>query len=171
MQIATLRPEPQMQAEITMDVFSESMSQDGESWIWRMMQQDIQNKSKSEKTKGCEHCEYRAKTNEHLKVHTQGVHEGIRFPCNVCSYKATGIANLSKHKEFRHEGRIFSCKECDHKSGSSAALQYHIKSTHGGEKVYKCDHCEHATFRAKDLRNHVKGAHLKAEKSQKMQSM
>lgn len=151
------------------------MSQDGESWIWQMMLQDIENKSKPEKTQGlmqggrkfgCEDCEYRAKTGEHLKIHTQAVHEGLRFPCNLCSFKATGIANLSKHKDYRHEGVIFSCKICGHKSGSSAALHYHRKTAHSG-RFYKCNHCEHASFSAKELRKHVKGVHLETPNSQK----
>ena len=143
---------------------SESMSQDGESWIWRMMQQDIQNKRQLEKTRRqiqgqggrkykCEDCEYRANQSEHLKVHTQAVHEGIRFPCNLCGFKATGISNLAKHKAYRHEGVILSCKICDHKSGSSAALHYHMKSTHVVEKVHKCNHCDHTSFTTNDCPN------------------
>ena len=158
-----------------MDGCSESQVQNGESWIWKMMQQDIQNKSEPEKPRGptqggrkfgCEDCEYRAKTREHLKIHTQAVHEGLRFPCNLCSFKASGIANLSKHKAYRHEGVIFSCKICDHKSGSFGALQYHMKSTHGGEKAHKCNQCEHVSFSTKDLSRHVKEIHLKTQKSQ-----
>ena len=145
---------------------SESMSQNGESWIWQMMQQDIQNKSKSEKPQRsvqggvkheCEHCEYRAKTKEHLKIHTQGVHEGIRFPCNLCSYKATRIANLSSHKKHRHEGANYSCKECSHKYGSFVGLKNHTRSVHDGEKKsQKCTQCEYSCDKRSDIKKHIK---------------
>ena len=152
-----------------MDVFfSESVSQDGESWIWQMMRKDIQNKSKPEETQRliqgvvkyiCEHCEYRAKKKHHLEIHTQAAHEGVRFHCNLCSYRATRIANLSSHKKHRHQGVIFSCKECGHESGSSSGLQYHTRSAHDGEKLskksYKCNRCEYASSKRSDLRKHM----------------
>ena len=59
---------------------SESMSEDGGSWIWQMMQKDIEQKSKPEKPQGtmqdgvryeCEHCEYKAKLKHRLTIHTQ----------------------------------------------------------------------------------------------------
>ena len=152
-----------------MGTFSENVSQNGESWIWQMMQQDVQSKRKFKEIKDskktgvrydCEHCEYKAKTKQHLEIHTQGSHEGVRYPCDLCSYKATRIANLKQHKQFRHEGLIFRCKECDFKSGYVSGVQYHTQSVHLRERPFKCNLCDRAFFRPRDLRSHTRRRHV-----------
>ena len=134
-----------------MNISSENRTQNGQS---RRMQ-DIESKIAPETEPkerhgstqrdvrfGCEHCQYKANTKQHLKMHTQAIHEGIRIPCDVCSYKATSKPNLLRHKQYYHEGVIFSCEERGHKSGRSESLKYHVKSVHTGEKLYKCNDCE-----------------------------
>ena len=150
-----------------MGTFSENVSPNGESWIWQMIQQNVQSKRKFKEIKDskktgvrydCEHCEYKAK--QHLEIHTQGSHEGVGFLCDLCSYKATRIANLKQHKKTRHEGLIFRCKECDFKSVYDAGLKYHTQSVHFKERSFKCNLCDRAFFRPEDLRSHTRRRHV-----------
>ena len=105
------------------------------------------------------------KTKQHLEIHTQGSHEGVRYPCDLCSYKATRIANLKQHKKSRHEGLIFRCKECDFKSVYVSGLKYHTQSVHLRERPFKCNLCDRAFFRPRDLRSHTRRQQVTNQKN------
>ena len=51
-----------------------------------------------------------------LKIHTQSVHEGIRFHCKQCNSTFSNKNSLSLHRRSVHEGVFHFCKECDFKS-------------------------------------------------------
>ena len=134
-----------------------------------MMQQNVQSKKKFKEIKDskktgvrydCDYCEYKAKTKQHLEIHTQCSREGVRFPCELCRYKATRITNLKQHKKTRHEGLIFRYKECDFKSVYDAGLKYHTQSVHLRERPFKCNLCDRAFFRPEDLRSHARTRHV-----------
>ena len=156
---------------------SESGSKNEESWIWKMMKQDIKSKispkekqtsSQNAVRHSCDHCEYKAKTRQHLTTHIQAIHEGLRIACDMCGYAATSRPNLLRHKQRWHEGVVYSCDDCGHKSGSSTSLKYHINSVHTRENIFRCNECAYVSFDSGELRKHVKWVHLKSEdKSQK----
>ena len=37
----------------------------------------------------CSKCDYKASTTQHMKMHTDAIHVGVRYPCDHCPYKAT----------------------------------------------------------------------------------
>ena len=49
----------------------------------------------------CNKCNYKAKNPSLLKLHVDGIHEGVRYPCEQCEYKATQKSSLNRHK-MRH---------------------------------------------------------------------
>ena len=50
----------------------------------------------------CPHCPYEAKKKEHLKIHIQSVHDGIKYPCPHCDYRATTKGSLKRHIQRKH---------------------------------------------------------------------
>jgi len=45
----------------------------------------------------CNKCDYKATSQANLKIHADGIHEGVRYPCNHCEYKATQKSSLNRH--------------------------------------------------------------------------
>ena len=64
-----------------MGTFSENVSQNGESWIWQMMQQYVQNKRKFKEIKDSK------KT-------------GVRYNCDYCEYKENKATPRNTHTRF-----------------------------------------------------------------------
>ena len=59
----------------------------------------------------CSQCDYSAKPNKELKIHVQGVHEGIAYPCEQCSYVSKRKCDLLKHTKSKHTDMFFGCRE------------------------------------------------------------
>ena len=50
----------------------------------------------------CEICNKEFKTKQSLKVHTQAIHEGIKYNCEFCPHSATTQSNLKVHVQKKH---------------------------------------------------------------------
>ena len=47
----------------------------------------------------CSKCNHTAINQSALKVHIDGIHEGVRYPCEYCDYKATQKSTLNRHRK------------------------------------------------------------------------
>ena len=67
---------------------------------------------------GCDQCDYKGATKQHLKTHKESVHDGILFACDQCKHKGTTKSNLRIHKECVHDGfsfvKIYDCDQCNY---------------------------------------------------------
>lgn len=46
----------------------------------------------------CLHCDYKARTNDLLTKHVNGVHfKQKQYPCNYCTFKASSSSSLTQH--------------------------------------------------------------------------
>ena len=43
-----------------------------------------------------------------VQKHTQGKHEGVKYPCSHCEYKTGLKSDLKTHIRHKHEGKKFS---------------------------------------------------------------
>ena len=104
----------------------------------------------------CKQCDYSAKTMDEMKVHFQGVHEGIVYPCEQCSYQSKRKKDLVRHVMFKHTEMFFGCREenCSYETYSRNVLKKHIESEHEGIG-HPCTICGQI-FRSRDsLRKHI----------------
>ena len=110
----------------------------------------------------CKQCEYSAKTNQELKIHVQGVHEGIAYPCDQCLYVSKRKSDLLMHSKSKHTHIFFGCSEenCSYETYSENVLKKHVESEHEGI-AHPCAICGQR-FKFRDrLRNHISHKHLK----------
>ena len=49
----------------------------------------------------CEHCDFKAETTQHLKIHMNVMHQG--FKCDCCEYKNLSKNILNKHMQKKHK--------------------------------------------------------------------
>ena len=108
----------------------------------------------------CKQCDYSAKTKDEMKIHFQGVHEGIVYPCEQCSYVSKRKRDLVRHVMFKHTETFFGCGEenCSYETYSRNVLKKHIESEHEGI-VHPCTICGQI-FRSRDsFRKHILHEH------------
>ena len=51
----------------------------------------------SKRKYSCQKCSFTTRTPAMLKMHTDGVHDGVKYPCIHCEYKATQKSSLTRH--------------------------------------------------------------------------
>ena len=108
----------------------------------------------------CKQCKYSAKTNRELKIHFQGVHEGIVYPCEQCSYVSKRKSDLAHHTIFKHTETFFGCKEenCSYETYSKNVLKKHFESEHEGI-LHPCTICGQRFRSRESLRKHILHEH------------
>ena len=94
----------------------------------------------------CDQCGQLVARN-HLRVHKEMKHSGIRFPCSTCPFQATSRQYLRVHEESQHKGVVHKCEQCDFKASTRNQLQKHIEITHEGLR-FTCEYCKQ-DFRSK----------------------
>ena len=82
----------------------------------------------------CKQCDYSTKTKDEMKIHIQGVHEGIVYPCEHCSFVSKRKNVLTSHARTKHTETFFGCQEenCLYETYSKHVLKKHIESEHEG---------------------------------------
>ena len=106
----------------------------------------------------CDQCLSQFKRKDHLNVHTQSKHEGLKYDCNQCDQQFTLQRNLTAHIQYKHENVKYACKQCDQQFTQPHSLTVHIQSIHEGVK-YACNQC-HQKFTQKDNMNlHIQSKH------------
>ena len=78
----------------------------------------------------CEVCNKDFKRVEHLQIHNNAVHLGVKYPCDKCEYKATVPGILRTHIRSKHDGIKVPCAQCDYKAFDRSSLLKHVKTVH-----------------------------------------
>jgi KRAB domain-containing zinc finger protein len=76
-------------------------------------------------------CNYATHEKITLKMHTEKVHENIRWPCDSCDYVGGYKADLNRHKKTVHEGFILQCPNCEYSTSKKYSLKEHLSKQHG----------------------------------------
>ena len=74
----------------------------------------------------CDKCNYSTANSGHLKKHTLGIHEGIRYSCDQCESKFTTSDNLKTHKNMKHGRNVYNCNICDASFDIASKLKVHF---------------------------------------------
>ena len=114
--------------------------------------------SKVQREFKCEQCHKIYYSNDSLKTHIRGVHEGLTYSCDQCEFKTARGSNLKQHIKTVHEGFRFSCNQCDYQATRRHDLNQHILSVHEGVR-YACDWCEYNGPHPSNLKKHVQKYH------------
>ena len=88
-----------------------------------------------------------------LSSHIKLKHKREKFPCSRCPFRAPTKAYLKIHEEGIHEGVLRECSECDFKSKSPFGLKRHIETIHRGIR-YNCHHCSQVYNSKSQLKKH-----------------
>ena len=119
--------------------------------------------------KKCDMCDFTTKRMQHLKIHIDSIHNGIKHKCDICLLDYSSKANLLIHKNTQHLGVRYSCDKCDQIFKQNCQLKSH-KMIHEDENnqskqsdsVFRidCTFCnkQYKTIRCLEL--HVKKQHL-----------
>ena len=102
----------------------------------------------------CEQCGALLAGKTSLYSHIELKHKREKkFPCSRCPYLAPNKRYLKIHEEGIHEGVLRECPQCDYKSKSPSCLKNHIETFHMGIR-YKCDQCSQVYRNKTQLKKH-----------------
>jgi hypothetical protein len=51
-------------------------------------------------------CDYKTHIKARLKLHTEKIHENIRYPCDICEFIGGYKGDLTRHKKIVHAGSV-----------------------------------------------------------------
>jgi len=123
---------------------------------------DIKVKVKTENSnsslKSCDRCSYQTKVKRHLRMHIEGIHEGVRYPCTKCTYRATTKSGVKHHMKAIHEGIKHNCPLCDFQTGNKSYLIEHTARVHD-QTEYTCNKCLNTLTGKHKLDQHMKLKH------------
>ena len=80
----------------------------------------------------CGECGRKFSKKSTLKVHTDAVHKGIKYPCSLCDVKISHQKDLIRHIQSVHENkkRVNKCKQCDFKTSNWKTMKKHRSKIH-----------------------------------------
>jgi C2H2-type zinc-finger domain/Zinc finger, C2H2 type len=109
----------------------------------------------------CSHCDFTAKTKQHLTVHEAYKHSVERpFKCDKCDYAAKMNRDLIRHKIYKHSAeRPFKCDKCDYAAKTKKNLINHQGRMHSAEKPFACNECSYTAKTKENLRSHQRHKH------------
>ena len=67
---------------------------------------ELENRQLTASKFACGRCDYKTNRKDHLRTHSNSVHDEIRYPCNQCDYRATQQSHLARHRRNRHTNKI-----------------------------------------------------------------
>ena len=106
----------------------------------------------------CPHCEYKSSRNEHMQMHIDAVHLGLRpFKCDVCDKDFTQKTHLRTHQKNVHENvqdTRFKCDECSKFYQSNQQLREHTERVHLKMKLLHCEVCGKGWNSKQELNRH-----------------
>ena len=77
----------------------------------------------------CSKCDYQASRQEHMQIHFDSIHVGLRYPCDQCDYKATAKTNLKGHIRKKHFDNLqeglhpWPCSQCEYEAAEKPILR------------------------------------------------
>ena len=109
----------------------------------------------------CAECDYQTTNKYNIKKHTEGQHEGIKYPCTECPYTASQTVNLRKHLLTKHDVARYNCTQCKYQATEETLLEKHTKKKHSNRRKgdYSCDSCDYKGGAASSLWYHMKFKH------------
>ena len=111
----------------------------------------------------CDSCEKSFKYSQDLKLHTNIIHKGLKFPCDQCSRVFDLSHSLYKHRKFKHLKILkFECDICEKRFTEGDKLKKHMVAKHSNQtyqqnlqKAFQCQLCRKG-FASKDsLKRHI----------------
>ena len=106
----------------------------------------------------CEKCQYKAESNNLLKIHNKYFHMDGKFTCDICGHQESRKQSLKRHKMILHEGLKYSCNQCEYRSTIKQSLVQHQRSVHEGIR-YRCILCSYEATQKGNLKEHQKSVH------------
>ena len=111
-----------------------------------------------------------------LKLHTDNVHEAIRYNCSKCDKTFSQMVGLTKHNDSFHEGIRYNCEKCEksftqkyhlnvhfqvvhEEKKSDALLKDQIKKEKKKMKAFNCLLCDRTFSRVSKLKVHTESVH------------
>ena len=120
----------------------------------------------------CDKCEWKAYTEDGLKVHNYKKHSGnMPFKCSICDKKFAYKSNLKKHMNSNvHNKELYLCDKCDYKTLKKHVLKIHLYKKHDGDIPFECHICKkeknmhiYKTSKYEHLNRHIKRVHEKVK--------
>ena len=114
-----------------------------------------------EKTHICQGCNNSFPSANHLKIHINSVHNGIKdYKCVLCERSFSLAGDLKKHNNAVHNGqKDHKCDSCGKAFSQGGHLNTHINAVHNEQKDHKCDSCGKSFSIAGSLKIHIIAVH------------
>lgn len=129
-------------------------------------QNDLERHSKVhiERPYQCEMCHRRFDTNEKLKIHFAGQHEGRerRFQCGNCDKMFLTMQHLKQHVLIHSEDYTYRCEICNKGFMYERNCRLH-RMTHDKKKAFTCDVCCRKFVSRKRFEMHIVQRHFDKE--------
>ena len=97
----------------------------------------IELKHKREKRFTCSRCPYRAPNKVYLKIHEEGIHEGVLRECSQCDYKSKSPFGLKNHINISHKGIRYNCNQCSQVYKNKTQLKRHEFKKHNVPHTFR----------------------------------
>ena len=108
----------------------------------------------------CKMCDFKAKSNDYLKVHVENVHNTKEKVICIDCNKTFKKSSITVHRKKFHSEEIlkYECKICSYQTIHKASLQKHVKYIHQDNEDTACNICN-ATVKQSTLLQHTTKFH------------
>ena len=118
---------------------------------------------KRKKIHTCECCNKSFPSADHLKIHINSVHKGMKdHKCDTCEKAFSYAHHLKTHINSVHNcQKDHKCDSCGKAFSFAHHLKRHITSVHSGQKDHKCKSCGKEFSVQQNLKTHINIVHNK----------